>query len=177
LPLQRSEKETIVGAVSARLKEAEVVVLTDYRGLTTAQVNKLRRNLRDSGAEFRIVKNTLMLRAFEAAGITPPAELLVGPTALALLFEDLSGPAQALRECATETELLAIKGGLMSGKLIDAATVKALADLPSRDELLAQVLGVFAAPLQQYVTVLSAPLRDFVRVLNAHAEPAAGAEG
>jgi large subunit ribosomal protein L10 len=167
VPLERSEKEAFVEEMSARLKEAEVVVLADYRGLDVAQISRLRREMRDTGAEFRVVKNTLTLLAFEEAGITPPTDLLEGPTALALFSEDLSGPAKVLLDFAKETEILQLKGGVMAGERIALSTITTLSELPSRDELLASFAGVLQAPLREYVTVLSAPLQSFVSVLKA----------
>jgi large subunit ribosomal protein L10 len=170
LPLTRSEKTAVVDRMTARLKAADAVVVTDYRGLTVAQISKLRRELRTKGAEFHVVKNSLAQRALSAAGLEMPESLLDGPTAVALLFEDLSGPTKVLRDFAKETNILAIRGGLLSGQAVDAAGVNALADLPSREQLLAQLLGVLQAPQRQLVTVLNSPLRDLVGVLNAHAE-------
>jgi large subunit ribosomal protein L10 len=170
LPLQRGQKETVVHDVTELLKGAQAVLLADYRGLTVAQLGKLRQRMRDGNAEFHIVKNTLARRAFEAAGLTVPTDLLRGPTALAVLRDDLSGPVKAINQVADETELLTVKGGIMGARLLDAETAKALAKLPTRAELLSQFLGVLQAPQRQLVTVLNAPLVNFVGVLKAYSE-------
>ena len=175
MPLTRDEKEQAVSQIAEQLERAEAVVVTDYRGLTVAQLGQLRKDLRATGAEFHIVKNTLAARALAAAGISLPEALLSGPTALAFLYDDLSGPVKALKECAKQTNILEIRGGLMGGTALDAASITALADLPSREQLLATLLGVVQAPQRQLVTVLQAPLRDFLNVLNAKSEQAAEA--
>jgi large subunit ribosomal protein L10 len=170
LPLTRREKEQAVETLRDRLERAEAVVVTDYRGLSVAQLSKLRRDLRARGAEFHVVKNSLTERALAEVGVSLPAELLTGPTGLAFLYEDLSAPTKALQDCAKETNILTIRGGLLSGKALDAKGINALADLPSREQLLAQLLGVIQGPQRQLVTVLNAPLRDLVSVLNAKVE-------
>jgi large subunit ribosomal protein L10 len=174
LPLTRSEKAAAVDEITERLKRAEAIVVTDYRGLSVAQLGKLRRDLRAKGAEYHVVKNTLTLRALADAGMEAPAELLSGPTGLAFLFDDLSGPTKALKDCAKDTNILTIRGGLMGGSVLDAKGIEALADLPSREQLLAQLLGVLQAPQRQLVTILNTPLRDLVGVINAHAASEVG---
>lgn len=173
MPLTRSEKEAAVGEISDRLKRAEAVVVTDYRGLSVSQLGKLRKDLRAKGAEYHVVKNTLARRALDDAGLSAPEGLMLGPTGLAFLFDDLSGPAKVLRDCAKESNILTIRGALMGGMALDAKGADALADLPSRDQLLAQFVGILQAPQRQLVTVLSAPMRDFLNVLNAKVDQAA----
>lgn len=170
MPLELREKTAIVEDMTGRLGRATAVVMADYRGLNVTELMGLRRTMRASGAELHVIKNTLMRRACVAAGIEPPAALLSGPTAVALLYDDLSRPAKALIEFAKQHEVFAIKGGIIEGKAMDERAVKALADLPSRDELRAMLLSVFQAPQRQLVTVLAAPMRDFVSVLHNYAE-------
>ena len=167
MPLQRDEKEAIVAEMTEQLGNAEAVIFTDYRGLDVAEISALRRKLRKGGSQLQVIKNTLALRAFADADIELTEEMLLGPTAVALLFEELAGPAKALLDCARETERLVIKGGFMGGRLLDADAVKALSTLPTREELLGKVLGVFTAPQRGTVTVLQAPMRDFLNVMNA----------
>jgi large subunit ribosomal protein L10 len=176
LPLSRSEKQDVVSGVAERLERAQAIVIADYRGLDVTQFQTLRAKLRESGSEITVIKNSLLRRAMTDAGIEPPEDLLLGPTAVAFLYDDISSPAKALRSTVKDTEILSIKGGVMDGKRLDARGVEALADLPSRDELRAMVLGVFQAPQRNFVTVLSAPLRDLLGVLNArHTQQLEGA--
>jgi large subunit ribosomal protein L10 len=173
LPLTRSEKVAAVEALTERIQGAEAIVVTDYRGLSVDQLGQLRRQMRSTGAEFHVVKNTLTLRALAEAGMQAPGELLTGPTALAFLHDDLSGPVKALKECAKETNILAIRGALMGGAVLDAKGAEALADLPSRAQLLSQLAGILQAPQRQLVTLLQAPARDLVSVLKAQADKVA----
>jgi len=173
LPLQFREKEAIVQGMTERLGRAAAVVIADYRGLTVADVTGLRGRLREKGCDVQVIKNTLLRRACDAAGFQAPTDVLNGPTAVVLLYDDLSSPTKALIEFAKENAFFAIKGGLLDGKPLDAAGITALADLPSRDELRAMFLGVLQAPQRQLVTVLGAPLRNLVTVMNAYADKAA----
>lgn len=170
MPLQRNEKESIVELMGERLGRATAIVVTDYRGLSVADLTGLRSSLRAKGCDVQVIKNTLLRRACEAAEIDPPAALLKGPTAVVLLYDDLASPTKALLEFAKKNERFEIRGGILDGKMLDAGGVKALADLPSRDELRAMLLGTLQAPQRQLVTVLGAPLRNLVTVLNAYAD-------
>jgi large subunit ribosomal protein L10 len=167
LPLTRSEKQDVVAEVTDRLKKAQAIVVTDYRGLDVHQFETLRTKLRESGSEITVIKNSLLRRALVDAGMDTPDDLLAGPTAVAFLYDDISSPAKALRATVKDTEILTIKGGLMGGARLDASGVEALADLPSREELRATFLGVLQAPQRNLVTVMSAPLRDILGVLKA----------
>lgn len=167
LPLQRSEKEAVVARVTEQLGRASAVVVADYRGLTVSQLGALRRELRPTGTQIHVVKNTLVRRALEAAGLEPMGDVLTGPSLLVLLGEDLSAPIKALLKVAKDTDKLVIKGGLLSGRRVDRDLVVALADLPSREQLLSQFLGLLEAPQRQLLAVLEAPCRDLVGVLDA----------
>jgi large subunit ribosomal protein L10 len=172
LPLERSEKEAIVAEMTDKLGAANAVVVADYRGLNVAQLAALRRELRQFGTELQVIKNSLARRALENAGLESLDDVLVGPTLVALLGEDLSSPLKSMAKVNKDTEHLAIKGGLLGGKRIDARAVAALADLPSREELLSQFLGLLEAPQRQLLAVLEAPQRELVSVLDAHAKAA-----
>ncbi len=172
MPLSRQDKEKLVLFTAERLRRAEAIVLADYRGLSVARLQVLRRSLRAHRAEIQIIKNSLLRRAFAVAGMTEPTEMLSGPTSVILMYDELSAPTKVLVDTARETELLTIKGGVLSGRVLDAAAMRALADLPSRDQLLAQVAGVVVAPLRYYVTVLQAPVQGLLNVLNARARQA-----
>ncbi len=168
MALSRKRKEVIIAGLVERFESAQGIVFTHYRGLDVDQLSDLRGKLRESGATFHVVKNSLLSRVFEAAGReAPDPELLRGPTAIAVLGDDLSSPTKVLFKVAKDTEILEIRGGYLGESLITAAGVEVLSKLPSREEQLAILLGTISAPSRQLVTVISAPMRDLVGVLSA----------
>lgn len=171
----RNDKEAVIAEVAQLLTESDNVFVSDYRGLTMAQLSELRAKLRENGAKFRVVKNTLAGIAADRAGRGVVRELLTGPTAVTFCGDDLIGAAKALSEFARVHPQLELRGGLLQSSLIDAAGVKALASMPPREVLVAQVVGTMAAPLAGLVTVLQGTISGFVRALNQVAEQRAAA--
>lgn len=171
----RADKAAVVAEVAERLDAAEAVVLTDYRGLDVAAMAELRSALRQVGGTYKIYKNTLVRLATRERGLELD-DLLVGPTALAFVDGDVAGVAKALRDYGRTNPSLVVKGGLLGGSLLGADDVRALADLPNRDQLLAEIAGLFAAPLQQMASLLDAVPRTFSYALGALIE-AGGAPG
>lgn len=168
LPLTRERKEELVEAMASRLGSAKAIIVTQYRGLDVAELTELRGRLRAGGASYHVVKNRLLRRAFALAEVeAPPDALLSGPTAIAVLGDDLSGPAKILLEFAKKHEQLLVMGGVMDNRPMDAKGVEVLSKLPTRDELLSQIIGVIQAPQRNLVSLLAAPARDLVRVLDA----------
>lgn len=143
----RADKVAVVDEVRQRFNDAEAVLFTEYRGLDVAEMADLRGRLIDADCRYKIYKNTLVRRALSADAPAGTLDLLLGPTALAFCGKDPSAAAQALRTFAAEHDALVIKGGVLAGTLLSDAQVRDLADLPSRDELMAQMLGAFSAPL------------------------------
>lgn len=165
----RPEKVAVVSEVREKLRNADAVVLAEYRGLSVANLAQLRDELRPVGGQVKIYKNTLV-RIAAAELELDIADLLVGPTALVFAPEgtgDAVGVAKALKKYAGEREALVIKGGLLGTARIGVADIKALADLPPREQLLAELAGLMAAPAQQFVNLLDAVPRDFAYALNA----------
>jgi large subunit ribosomal protein L10 len=172
--MARPEKVAEVELLTEKMQNSEGLILADFSGLTVAEVNDLRSKCRAQGVEFRVVKNRLARRAATAAEIGELEELLKGPTAIAFGFESPVEPAKVLAEFAKENEKVAIKGGLLEGKVITLAEVKALSELPGREELLAMIARGFNAPTQGFVNVLQGTVGGFVRALNAVAEQKGG---
>lgn len=170
----RPEKVAIVDDVRARLRAASATIVTEYRGLSVAQIQVLRRALTAAGGEYKVYKNTLVRRAAQESGLTFLEDLLDGPTALAFVSGDVSAVAKALKDFARTNPRLIVKGALVGGGLFDAAQTSALADLPSRDMLLAQIAGAFAAPLQGFAGLLVALPRKFAYGLAALIEQRGG---
>lgn len=150
-----------VAELEERLRKAESVVLVEFQALTVAQENRMRRELRPKGLELRVVKNTLLRIAAERAGIEGLDPYLKGTTAVFFGYQDPIEAPKAVNAFGRELQKeLRVKAGILGTKVVDAEAVRALADLPSREVLLAQVAGAFAAPLQQMASLLQAPLRN-----------------
>ena len=168
----RPEKVAVVTEVREKLANADAAVLTEYRGLNVPQMAALRDALRESGGELKVYKNTLVRFAVRELGIEIE-DLLEGPTAIAFVARtadkpgDAVGVAKVLRKYATDHEAFVIKGGVLSGRRLTPADVRALADVAPREQLLAELAGLMAAPTQQFVNLLDAIPRDFVYALNA----------
>ncbi len=171
----RAEKASVVTEVGERLDSAEAALLTEYRGLNVPAMAELRSALRAAGGSYKIYKNTLVRIAARERGLDID-DLLVGPTAIAFVDGDVAGVAKALRDYARGNPALVVKGGLLGTSVLGADEVKALADLPSREQLLAEIAGLFAAPAQQFASLLDAVPRSFSYALNALIE-AGGAPG
>ncbi len=170
MAIARADKEAVVAQLTTELSDFKLAVLTDYRGLTVAEIKELRRALTAEGISYRVTKNTLLRIATaanpELAGIDPAT--FVGPMALAIGAGDEVAPARVIFQYAKAHEALEITGGITpDGRVLTAAEIKALALLPSREQLLAQVVGTIAAPLSGFVGVLGGNVRSIVNVLNA----------
>jgi large subunit ribosomal protein L10 len=166
----RNEKDAVIAEVQQLLTDTENLFVSDYRGLTVEELAELRGKLRQSGASFKIVKNTLGGIAADRSGRVTVKELLAGPTAVTFCGEDLVAAAKALSDFAKTHPQLAVRGGVLDASLIDPDGVKALAGLPSRDVLIAQVVGTMAAPMTGLVTVLQGTISGFVRALDQVAQ-------
>lgn len=164
-----SEKKALVAELAEKLQNTKGAVLTNYRGLNVAQDTNLRRKLREAGVEYRVVKNTMTRIAANEIGIQGMDAYLEGPTAIAISLTDPVAPAKVISDFIKENKLqaLEIKAGLVEGKVIDAAGVKALASLPSREVLIAQVLAGMQSPIVGFVNVLQGNIRNLVYTLEA----------
>jgi len=164
----KTEKERVVAELTERLKASETLMVADYRGLDVTQLNDVRTELLKHGARFSVVKNTLAKRAAEEAGVSDLVAMLDGPTAIAFVGDgDMVAIAKALSDAARETKVLTVKGGMLDGEPITAEQVKDLGSLPPADVLRGQVLAVIVGPMASVVGIFTAPLRDFVGVVDA----------
>jgi large subunit ribosomal protein L10 len=166
----RKEKVEAVAEILDSFKSSKSAILTNYRGINVAMITKLRKNMREAGVDYKVVKNTLARIALHEMGIKDLDEHLEGPTAIAFGMTDPVAPAKVLmtfiRE-AKDVKDFGVKAGLLDGKFMAADGVKALADLPSKDVLLAMVAGMFASPLSSLASVWSAPIRNVAYALEA----------
>lgn len=166
-----SEKKLVVDELIEKLSKSCAGVLVDYKGINVADDTKLRRELREAGISYTVVKNTLMTFASEKVGLQDLKSVLEGTTALAVSETDYVAAARILAKYVeTSKSTFAIKAGFIDGKVIDANSVNALAKLPSREVLVAQVLCGFNTPITNFAGVLNANLRGLVCALNAIAE-------
>ena len=162
-------KAPIVEEIAASVKDAQSVVLVDYRGLTVEQDTRLRKSLREAGVTYKVYKNTYMTRAFKGTEFECLTQYLEGPNAIAISTDDATAPARLLAEFAKTADKLELKAGIVEGTIYDAAGLKTIANIPSRDVLISRLLGS-----------LQSPITNFARVMNQLAEKggagAAGAE-
>ena len=169
-------KKIIVQNLTDKIANSKTLVLVDYRGLTVEQDTELRVALRKAGVKYEVVKNTLTRFAMNNNGYSELDTYLNGPTAIAYSDVDVVSPAKVIAEFAKKFEHLQIKVGIVEGKIFSEKEVKALAELPSREELIAKVLAGFNAPITGFVNVLNGNLRGLVVALNAIAEKKAKAQ-
>lgn len=165
-----NQKRVVVDEISAKMKDAKAIVFADHRGLTVEQDTELRSALRKAGVDYKVVKNTLTRFAAKENGLDGLDSYLNGPTAMASSSTDAVAPAKVLSEYVKKYDKLELKVGVVEGKIIDVAGVKALADLPSREVLVSMVLGSLNAPITGFVNVLNGNIRGLVVALNAIAE-------
>lgn len=161
------EKKQFVQELKERFAKAKIAILTDYKGLDVEAMTELRAKLREAQIEYQVIKNTMLRLASEGTDIEPIKENFIGPSAIALSFEDPVAPAKVLTDFAKTNNKLEIKVGVMNGKVLDTASIKALSDLPSREQLLATVLSAMNAVPTSLVTALSDVPRRMVNVLQA----------
>lgn len=165
--LNIESKKQFVQELKERFEKSCVVILTDYKGLDVEAMTQLRAKLREANVEYQVIKNTMLRLASEGTGVEAIKESFVGPSAIAMSFDDPVAPAKVLSDFAKENDKLEIKIGVMDGKALDVSAIKALSDLPSRDQLLATVLSAMNAVPTSLVTALSDVPRRMVNVLQA----------
>ena len=163
----RSEKVAVVDEVKTRLSSSSAALLTEYRGLKVGELADLRRTLRTAGGDYKIYKNTLVRFAVRDLGIEIDEATLTGPTAIAFVEGDAAAVAKALRDYARTNANLVLKGGVLSGKALSGDEIKALAELPSREVLLAQLAGALQAPMAKMAGLLQALPRNMAYGLKA----------
>jgi len=166
MSLNRQEKAVVIEEVSAQVADAQSIVTAEYRGLDVASVTVLRKTARQSGVYLRVLKNTLVRRAVAGTAFEPLAAQLTGPLVYGI-SRDPVGAAKVLADFAKGNDKLVIRGGALPGSVLDQDGVKALATMPSREELLAKLLGTMQAPITQFVRTLNEVPTKFVRGLAA----------
>ncbi len=165
--MARADKVAVVDRVTEQFSEAAATLLTDYRGLTVEELAELRAQLREVDASYNVVKNTLTRIAAKNAGLEGMDDMLTGPTALVFCGTDPVGPAKALKAFGKDHEALVIKGGYLDGNVLDAEAALKLADLESREDLLAKLAGMMNNALAGFARLLQAPIADMARLMAA----------
>ena len=163
-------KKLIVEEIKQKISAAKSVAFVDYRGLTVDTDVKMRKTLRENGAEYKVYKNRLMLRALNDLGITGCEKFLEGTTAVAFSYDDEVSAPKILLNTIEEKKIMQFKFGVVDGKVLDANGVKALATLPPKETLLAMLLGLLKAPARNLACVLNAPISALARGLKAVSE-------
>ncbi|WP_028609669.1 50S ribosomal protein L10 [Paenibacillus harenae] len=150
------EKQQAVAVIAAKIAESSSTVVADYRGLNVAQVTELRKQLREAGVDFQVLKNSLVRRATEGTDYVELNNILTGPTAVAFSKDDAVVAAKILNDFAKKNDALKLKGGVVEGKVVSMEEVKALAELPSREGLLSMLLSVLQAPMRNFALAVKA---------------------
>jgi large subunit ribosomal protein L10 len=174
--VDRAQKQQLTASLHQDLADTVCVVITHQTGLSVAEATQLRRQMRSAGARYRVTKNRLMRRALEGTPFAALAPLFTGPTAIAFSRDPVAA-AKAAVDYANRNTKLTIVGGGLSGQLLDQAGVKALATLPSLDELRAKIIGLINAPATKLAVLLQTPGGQLARVLAARAEEGGAAAG
>lgn len=159
--MKKSEKQQIIDDMSALLKKSSSIVLGDFSGMTVEQVDSLRRKFHEAGVDYRVIKNTLLLRAVDGTDMAQIEPFCKGPTAVGIGYDDPAAPARIFKKFIEDNpDKLKVKGGFLSGTVLDHAGYERLADIPTFAELRAQLLGVIQAPAQKVASVLQAKIDD-----------------
>lgn len=172
MAISRARKEQLVQQYSELIANSSALVFTDYRGTKVPQIQALRGRMGEQAATYAVVKNTLLGIAMRQAGIDVETDLLTGSNGVIFLGEDIGKGVKALKDWLKETKIttMVIKGAVMENSAVDATGAEALADLPTKEQMLAKVLGTINAPASSLVRIISAPQSSLVRVINAHFE-------
>ena len=168
--MNKQEKKETIDELHEKFARAKTAVITGYSGINVEQITELRSKLRKSQVEYRVVKNTLARQAVQGTGLEPLKDFFVGPVGIALGFDDVVAPAKVLFEFNKTQEKLQLKVGVLDGKLLQQADIKALATLPSLNSLRGKIIGLIQAPASRMVGILAAPGGQIARVMKAKAD-------
>ncbi|HTF99363.1 MAG TPA: 50S ribosomal protein L10 [Nitrospirota bacterium] len=170
--MNKDEKKETIDELHEKFSRAKTAVITGYSGINVEQITELRSKLRQAKVEYRVVKNTFARKAAEGTGLAPLKDHFVGPVGIALGYDDVIAPAKVLSDFNKTQAKLLLKIGVLDGKLLQPADIKALANLPSLNTLRGKIIGLLQAPASRIVGVLQAPAGQLARVLKAKAEKA-----
>ena len=152
----KQAKQVVIDEIKAKLEKAESAVVIDYIGITVAEADAMRKNLREANVDYTVYKNTLVKRAIEGTKYEPLADVLEGPSALAISYDDATAPARVLNEAIKSYKKMEFKGGVVEGEFLDKEGIQAIADIPSRDVLIAKFMGSIQSPVSKLVRTFQA---------------------
>ncbi len=170
MAITKERKQEVLDTYEDWFKRSQAVILVEYTGARMKDMDNIRAKVRESGAEFHVVKNTLARRAFAQQGVTVPEDYLLKSTAVSFAFSDPAATAKALADATKGMAFVKVKGGYMAGQLLNASQVKALAELPPLPVVRAQLLGVLQAPAGKLVRTIAEPARSLAAVFRAFSE-------
>ena len=170
MAISRTQKEELVAQYKQWLEESDGLILANYHKLSVKDISNLRKEIRDAGGEFHVIKKSLAKRAFEESGREWDDGIASGPTAMGVSYDNPSGLAKALKDFAKESGTIEIMGGYLAERKVTAEELNALADLPSMDEMRAKLLGTISAPASKLVRTLAEPGRQIAAVIKSYAE-------
>lgn len=174
MPITREKKEQLLEEYKKRIEKSPALVFTNYRGTTVSQVKSLRAKLSETDTSYMVVKNSLLGLALSQLGRSQPEELLSGPNAVAFVGEDIGKSVTALLDWIKAEKIVEVSGALLGDSVLDANSAQKLADLPTKEQVLAQVLGALMAPGGSLARTINAPMASLVRVINARVEQQQG---
>ncbi|NDC83252.1 50S ribosomal protein L10 [bacterium] len=163
----RPEKVQAVSEIKRKLEESSVVLFADYRGLSVAELTGFRKELKKDGGRLEVIKNTFAVRALQELGVTFDTKTFEGPSAIIFTDKDLVQLAKSVVKFSSGNDKLKVKAALLDNSILSRSQVEALASLPSRDELIARVIGSIKAPITNFVSVIGGPLRGLVYAISA----------
>lgn len=170
MPVSKERRGELIATYAEWFKQSQAVVISGYQGVSTKDLYRLRSKIHEAQGQLHVVKNTLAIKALQQAGLPVPEDLLTGSVIMSFGFSDPAAVAKAVTTFAGEVPNFSVKGGLLGNRVIDAAGVKALADLPPRPVLLGGLVATLQGPMSQLVNILNAPMRELVQVLKARSE-------
>lgn len=170
MAISRERKEELLAQYEEAVQRSRAVILTEYRGLNTADLERLREIVWEANGGYSVIKLTLFKLALERAGYPIPEQLLEGPVAAGFCYSEIPAMAKALRDFAKERETLVVRGGVMADRILSSADVVAMAELPPLEVLRAQLIGLISGPARNLAGVIAGGVRQVVNVLNAYAE-------
>lgn len=175
MPITREQKSALIDSYKEKIENSQAVIVARYSGISVSQMEKLRNNLRQSDASYVIAKKTLMSRALTEVNRPIPTDSLIGPVGFVFLGEDLAAGAKVLKDFSKEVgENFVVLGGVLGESVLDASNAAALADLPSREVQLAQLVGAIAGPMTALASLVTGPHRDLIGILQARIDEAGG---